>query len=140
MDGLPPQSGDFSYVFNGLNLPTDTGSSRVLLSNPSTVNNLFYVVGGTDKFGIRDDAYTINEFNKVIDYGVNQTVILTRSGNVFSLYIDGIFQDSITILVSVGEFTTLSRSAPSFDGSLQSLNVFDRALTEDEIATYSEVS
>ena len=137
LEGLPPQSGDFTYVFKGLNLPTDTGSSRVFLSNPSEANSLFYVVSTSDKFAIRDVTNTINEFNKVIDYGVDQTVTLTRSGNLFSLYVNGVFQDSITITVGVSGFTALSRANPSFNGSLQELYVYDRALSLYEIKLHS---
>ncbi len=137
MIGLPLQSGDFTYVLKGLNLPTDTGSSRVFLSNPSESNSLFYVVGASDKFAVRDITNTINEFNKVIDYGVAQTVVLTRSGNLYSLYVNGVFQDSITITAGLTGFTALGRDNPSFDGSLQELYVFDRALTQDEINWFS---
>ena len=137
MEGLPSQTGDFTYVFKGLNLPTDTGSSRVFLSNPSEANSLFYVVGASDKFAIRDQTNAINEFNKIIDYGVDQTVVLTRSGNLFSLYVDGVFQDSITISVGLTGFTAVGRANPSFDGSLQELYVYDRALTQDEINWFS---
>jgi hypothetical protein len=135
-NGLPPQSGDFSYVFNGLNLPTDTGSSRVFLSNPSAVNVLFYVVGSSDKFAIRDSTNTIHQFDKTFDYGVDQDVDLTRSGTLYSLYVDGVLEDSITVASVNQAFTSLGREITSLNGSLQELEVFDRALSEQEIKSY----
>jgi len=136
MEGLPVQTGDFTYVFKGLNLPMDTGSSRVFLSNPDESFSLFYIQSTTDKYVIRDSSSTIHEFNKVMDYGVDQTVTLTRSGNLYSLYINGVFQDLITISTAVSEFTALGRANPSFNGSLQELYVYDRALTQSDIRRF----
>ena len=130
MEGLKPQSGDFTYVFKGINLPTDTGSSRVFLSNPSATNVLFYVVVSSDKFAIRDSTNTIHEFDKTFDYGVDQDVDLTRSGTLYSLYVDGVLEDSITVASVNQAFTSLGRENPSFNGSLQSLEIYDVAVAD----------
>ena len=136
MEGLPVQTGDFTYVFKGINLPNDTGASRVFLSNPVIINTLFYVKSVSNRFSIRDDTNTRTEFNTVFNYGVDQNITLTRSGNLFSLYIDGAFQDSITITTSVSAFPSLGRGSVSINGSLQELYVYDRALTQSDIRRF----
>ena len=121
---------DYTYVFKNLNLPSDTASSRVLLSNPDEFFSLFYILSTTDKYAIRDSSNTIHEFNKTMDYGVDLEVTLTKEDNLFSLYIDGVFQDSITINTTVSAFTALGRDSVSINGTLEGLEIYKQVVSD----------
>ena len=80
---------------------------------------------------------------KTFDYGVDQDVDLTRSGTLYSLYVDGVLEDSITVASVNQAFTSLGRENPSFNGSLQSLEIYDVAvadvtnITETPVQTFT---
>ena len=73
----------------------------------------------------------------VTDYSFSNMILL-REGDTYRVYFDGSLRWQITL--QAGKSFTINRlgdSGQSFGGSLQSLNVFDRALTQEEIQYYS---
>ena len=131
MEGLPTQSGDFTYVFKGLEI-ADNLEQRLLSDGVSSNFRLLGSLGSIqiNAGGTNSDlgTFTGTSFN---------TVILKREGTTISAYIDGVLAG--TPQTNAGNFVAsrLMHNSVGLDGSLQELYVYDRALTQDEINWFS---
>ncbi|NRA82087.1 MAG: hypothetical protein HRU18_28165 [Pseudoalteromonas sp.] len=128
MEGLPPQSGDFTYVFKGL-ITGDRSSARRLFDATS---NFKILASGT--INILTDASNIITFGNIGSQTIFDSLVLKRQGTTLSLYIDSALLGSNTSsdAISFGRVG----STPSINGSLQELYVYDRALTQSEIRRF----
>lgn len=131
MEGLPTQSGDFTYVFKGVEIAdnleqgflSDGVSSNFRLNSFS--NLIQTSLGGAES---TLGTFTGTSFN---------SVTFKREGTTISAYIDGVLAG--TPVTNSGNFVAsrLMHNGTGLDGSLQELYVYDRALTQDEINWFS---
>ena len=139
MGGLPPQTGDFTYVLTGLDYDT-TGTTRLLM-NPSLAGfrKLYFQQANGGQWVTQSDDNVYHVFNTPIEK--YETLIFRNTGGVLELFGDGVLVATFPASTIGKSFTItdVGYSASSINGETATLNVFDRALTEDEIATYSEV-
>ncbi len=133
MEGLPPQSGDFTYVFKGSDVPNYASiNSRFIGQQGLSTARIVNVSGD---FRVFDDSNT-TKFNQ--PWNNESNIAVRLSGNTLSVFMDGV-QLGADIDVtgsSFTTFTTLGNSASSLQGSLQGLEVYDRALSDQEIKSY----
>ncbi len=134
MEGLKTQSGDFTYVFKGLDIPNYfTINSRFIGQLGASTARFINVAGN---FRINDDANSV-VFNEPWNNESEIAVIL--SGSTLSVFMDGTQLGSDTDVTgsTFTTLTTLGNNSLSFQGEDATLNVFDRALTQTEIDYYS---
>ena len=134
MEGLKTQSGDFTYVFKGLDIPSYfTINSRFIGQLGASTARFINVVGS---FGINDDADNVLFLEPWNNEG---TIVVRLSGNTLSVFAGGIQIGSDTDVTgsTFTTLTTLGNNSLSFQGEDATLNVFDRALTQTEIDYYS---
>ena len=132
-DGLPTQSGDFTYVFkcefDALSttdyLLSDTGDSAWLLLS----DNLLYL---RDTTGANDIALT----GHTIESG-DHVYIISREGDDLKYYVDSNLKQTVDV---TGRTFTFSRVGATAD-SLKALNaewgVWNRAFTQDDVDYFS---
>ena len=137
MVGLPPQSGDFSYVFKGLELdPANEADFNVLIADDLNVKSLGFENGLIRL--LLDTEYllpTTMPYNEIRD------VVFLRSGIDYLVYINGIYQDSATSGSTFDAQDTLGGGGlGTVKGTLPELGVYDRVLTLEEIEKISGVT
>lgn len=66
MEGLKPQSGDFSYLFEDINIP-DTSQTRAILSS-STDSNILFFVSSSDMLAIRGSDGSLKKHRSINDF------------------------------------------------------------------------
>ena len=134
MVGLPPQSGNFSYVFKGLDITSDEtqrflqdigADSNIRINNSNIIRvrdtlNVDSAVTGTDTSGVKD-------------------LVFTLESDMFSVYGDGVLQGQLDLTGRSLSFNALSNTASALNGSLSELGVYDRALTLEEIEKISGI-
>ena len=134
MEGLPPQSGDFTYVFKGLDMTI--GGGQVLVSNTSSTSNLRIDSLGLLKF--RGDDSVSFQFSATVLTEIIGTLVFKKVGDDYSVYINGTqFGNTITNTADFNVIRLGISSGISINGSLQALLIYDRALTEEEIEAIS---
>jgi hypothetical protein len=134
ISGLPTQSIDFTYVWeveHSALSTTDyifsssgTPSALLLLSD-----NYYYL---RDTTGSGDIGLTFH----AVEAGLH-TYALVRSGDNVSLYVDSVFKQTVDVTGRTYTWDTVGDSADSLGGGLKRINVYDRALTQDEINWFS---
>jgi len=129
MDGLKPQSGDFTYVLTGLDIPTYTTSTDVLLSN-GDATNLERILNIQGSIRINDRS---NNIVFLEPWNNEDTIVVRLSGNTLSVFAGGIQIGSDTD-VTGSVFDNIYRigrvASNSFNGSLQSLEIYDVAVAD----------
>jgi len=133
MTGLPPQSGDFTYVFKGLTTASNGG--RVFLS--ATTNSNFRIDGSDNLLKFRGDDGNSIAFSGVTISSIEGTLALKRVGNDYTAYINGVQFGNTKTNTANFEVQRVGHTSAAFNGSLQELYVYDRALTQDEINWFS---
>ena len=136
MEGLPPQSGDFTYVFKGLNYDLATSFASLLSDTQGSSSQFFYQTDSLERWVIQaDDGTQEYVTTSIVNY---DTIVLMLSGTTLSLFGNGtLIGNFSTSYNKVLNFVNVGRHASSFNGSLQELYVYDRALTQDEINWFS---
>ena len=120
MEGLPVQSGDFTYVFKGLSNLSDTGAHHLLLSGVSNIisqDALWINLNGT-RVTFNDGAVKQLTISNPL-WNSNFNLVLTYSSGIYNLYINGTFESSVA--GSPIQPINLGGSNTSLDGSLQEL-------------------
>jgi hypothetical protein len=135
MGGLPPQTGDFTYVFK---------------SDFTGIGDAEYILSGSDSSALlllSDGYFYLRQSTAVSDQIFGSEVVqtgdsvytLVRDGDDVRWYVDSVLKDTVDVTGRSFNFTNYGRATNSKGTEDSFLNVFNRALTEDEIATYSEV-
>ena len=134
ISGMPAQANDFTYVWeveHSALSTTDyifsssgTPSALLLLSD-----NYYYL---RDTTGAGDIGLTFH----AVEAGLH-TYALVRSGDNVSLYVDSVFKQTVDVTGRTYTWDTVGDSADSLGGGLKRINVYDRALTQDEINWFS---
>ena len=129
MDGLKPQSGGFTYVLTGLDIPTYTTSTDVLLSN-GDATNLERILNVQGSIRINDRS---NNIVFLEPWNNEDTIVVRLSGNTLSVFAGG-FQIGSDTDVTGSVFDNIYRigrvASNSFNGSLQSLEIYDVAVAD----------
>jgi len=127
MDGLKPQSGDFTYVLTGVDVPNyDSINSRFIGQQGLSTARFLNLAGS---FRINDDADNIVFFEP----WNNESVIVVRlSGSTLSVFMDDtqLGADTDVTGSTFTTLTTLGNDVNSFNGSLQSLEIYDVAVAD----------
>lgn len=133
MEGLPPQAGDFTYVFTGLDYD-NTGTARFLM-NPSVAGfrKLYFQQASGGQWVTQSDDNVFHIVNKPIEK--YETLIFRNTGGVLELFGDGalVVTFPATTLGKSFTITDVGYSASSINGETATLNVYDRALTQEEM-------
>ncbi|NRA93650.1 MAG: hypothetical protein HRU26_13400, partial [Psychroserpens sp.] len=133
LDGMPIQSGDFSYFFN---LKTSDTANIKSVCGSSTNNEVLTIdaVNGNLKF-----RTSTSGFNDLISLNLadntDKIIGLTKSGNDYTAYLNGVTQLTVT---ETGNFN-IDRLAAGvggtlgFIGDINEVICFDRVLNSTEI-------
>ncbi len=132
MVGLPPQSGDFSYVFRGIEFLGDISSQNRFLSQQALSTKAY---AQNNSIIIQSDQNNFwNIASGQFDLSSQFDLVITLSGSTLSGYQNGelkgsrdIGSDTIT-LDKIGNINN-----QSINGTLKEVGVYDRALTLEEI-------
>jgi hypothetical protein len=135
LEDLPPQSGDFTYVIQGLNIPTYLSSVDVIVSNGDATNlERILNVQGSIRLNDRSNNIVFLE-----PWNNESNLIIRLEGNTLSVFAGGVQIGSDTD-VTGSIFDNISQigrgGSNSLNGSIQGLEVFDRALSDQEIKSY----
>jgi hypothetical protein len=112
----------------------------------STISNTPFIVLGLGAssqlwFSMRDNTVSVVSISGAVPTaGVWYHLTVTRSGNVFTFYINGVSVDTKTTAINaitvnsfyLGKFVRASESA-QFNGVIDEVRIYNRALTQDEI-------
>jgi len=135
MEGLPPQSGDFTYVIEGLNYD-NTGVTRFFTESNSLAEGFYFQQNSGGQWVCKDDAGSYHVLTtSILKYS---QLVLKKEGAVLSLHGDGALVGNFSGDVTGDTFSMLrlGNSTASINGSIQGLEVFDRALSDQEIKSY----
>ncbi len=132
MNGLPPQSGDFSYVFRGIEFLGDISSQNRFLSQQALSTKAY---AQNNSIIIQSDQNNFwNIASGQFDLSSQFDLVITLSGSTLSGYQNSelkgsrdIGSDTIT-LDKIGNINN-----QSINGTLKEVGVYDRALTLEEI-------
>lgn len=137
MEGLPVQSGDFSYVFKGV-LVQDTGQHHALATDGLSigVDGIWINLGGT-AISINDGTVKQLSISAPL-WGSLSDIVLTytQSDSTYRLYINGSAEGTTT---GVG-IAPIALSSPTgaLDGTIaDAVAVYNRALTQREVENIS---
>lgn len=131
LEGLPAQSGDFTYVFGGLTYPTNT-TARILTESNTLAERFYHQtnVGGQWVARSDDGTYFVATL-PIVNYS---SLTLRKKDGLLSIYGDGV------LVANLGDATgkdftilRLGNASASIQGDLNELAVFDRGLTDSEI-------
>jgi|13_taG_2_1085334.scaffolds.fasta_scaffold13118_2 hypothetical protein len=135
LPGLPLQAGDFTYVFKGLNYD-NTGVTRFFTESNSLAEGFYFQQNSGGQWVCKDDAGSYHVLTtSILKYS---QLVLKKEGAVLSLHGDGALVGNFSGDVTGDTFSMLrlGNSTASINGSLQGLEVFDRALSDQEIKSY----
>ena len=134
MGGLPPQTGDFTYVIKGLDIPNYTSEGNRIIGEAGQSTSRVINING--ELRVVDDSSTV-VFNE--SWNNESTIAVTLSGTTLKVYADSM-QLGVDTDVTGSTFSNINsvgNSVASLNGSLQELYVYNRALTQDEINWFS---
>ena len=140
MQGLPPQSGDFTYVIKGIDVPAD-GNRHILFRN--SLDGAFIQISTDGRIGVRVKQLSNNALGDLFSTYTHSAGLknyaFVQSGNNLNLYVNGVIEETIisdmNLYYDLG-LNNIGNSVNSINGSLQELYVYDRALTQDEIRSF----
>lgn len=134
MTGLPPQAGDFTYVWRGEHSAlsttdyafssTSTPSAFVWLSD-----NILYL---RDTTGANDIGLT----NYTLESG-KHVFVLVREGNDIRFYVDSVLKQTVDVTGRTYTIDSVGDSADSLSGGWGEFVVYNKALTQDGINYWS---
>jgi len=136
MEGLPPQAGDFTYVFTGLDYD-NTGTTRFLTEANSLAERFYFQQNNGGQWVAKDVGGGFHIIGTpILKYS---ELVFKKEGAVLSLYGNGVLVGNFSGDVTGDTFNILriGNSSNSINGSLQELYVYDRALTQEEIDYFS---
>jgi hypothetical protein len=135
MEGLPPQAGDFTYVLRGLDYD-NTGIIRFLTESDLLVERFYFQQNSGGQWVCKDDGGGFHIITTpILAYS---EIALKKEGAVLSLHGDGALVGNFSGDVTGDTFNILrlGNALNSINGSIQGLEVFDRALSDQEIKSY----
>jgi len=134
MEGLPVQSGDFTYVIKGSDVPNYLTETNIFIGQSGQNTARLVNVNGTLSF-IDDSNTTV--FSE--SWSNESNIAVTLSDTTLKVYADStqLGSDIDVTGSSFNSIDTVGNSTNSINGSLQELYVYDRALTQDEINWFS---
>lgn len=134
MTGLPPQAGDFTYVWRGEHSAlsttdyafssTSTPSAFVWLSD-----NILYL---RDTTGANDIGLT----NYTLESG-KHVFVLVREGDDIRFYVDSVLQQTVDVTGRTYTIDSAGDSADSLSGGWGEFVVYNKALTQNDINYWS---
>ena len=127
MEGLKSQSGNFTYVFTGVDIPNHTTINSRFIGQLGVNTARFINLSGS--FRIYDDVDTI-VFQE--PWNNESEIIVRLSGNTLSVFMNGTQLGSDTDVTgsTFTTLTTLGNSVSSINGTLQSLEIYDVAVAD----------
>ncbi len=131
MVGLPTQSGDFSYVFRGIDM-SNINSFGILQSTTSN-SILNRITGGSIVLTASDSTNVLLSSIADGQGAVDYILVYDSALNEVRDYIDGSLTTSRDVTGKTYSFDTLGRGVNSLSGTLKEVGVYDRALTLEEI-------
>jgi len=134
LNGLAPQSGDFSYMiklsFNILSsteyiLSDSAGDSALVLLS----DNYLYLrdTGGANDISLDNHSVVAGE----------HVYVITREGNTIKYYVDSILKQTVDVTGRTYTFNRFGSNADSMQGSIDDWGVWNRALTQEEVDYFS---
>jgi len=131
---------DFTQTF--INTPTPSAQTALTLSSGTNAGSLQVRYRSSEIQLVRSKQADMGYFSGfTANDGQFYNITLTRSGDVYSLYVDGVFISSLTrsdtLTIDspiIGDNNYLSGSE-KFIGNMYACVFYDRALTSDEIST-----
>ena len=139
MVGLPPQSGDFSYVFRGIKFNDEITSYETLVGDSTDPSYSQINVNSSGRLALLSDQSNTYNINGM-DYTLLDTLIVTKTGSLVSVYSNGVFTGSVDIgLDTLALVDSVSKANRTLNGTLEELGVYDRALTLEEIEKISGI-
>ena len=130
LEGMPEQTGDFTYAYK---LNTSVGFN-IIGGSSFTGSELFFIGVG----GVLQVRTTAGVFGTIINSditGADNTIFIKRSGDDFTGYLNGVEQQTFTSTGDLRIDILGSRLlGDDYDGTMYELSVFNRALSDSEIA------
>ncbi|MCP4265998.1 MAG: LamG domain-containing protein [Candidatus Brocadiaceae bacterium] len=133
LEDLPPQSGDFTYVVVGLDITNYTSETNRILGEVGQSTSRIVNMNGTIR--------VIDDLNATVftqSWNNESNIAIRLISNVLSVFANGTQLGSDTDVTgsTFSNINSIGGSGASINGSLQGLEVFDRALSDQEIKSY----
>ena len=135
LDGIPNKVGDFTYVFKVNRsvttlltvLGADTNANRIQLT---TINSI----------RLATSSGNVENYPAVVNINVDYVIALTRTGNDYSMYLDGTLLDTRTVAEDF-QPTWLGRrdtSSGFFNGKIYEFVYFDESKSSSQITQLTD--
>ena len=133
MEGLPPQTGNFTYVFD------------LDVSNTAQTEYIFSGMDSSALLLLSDNNFYLRQSTSASDQALG-TEDIQAGSNVYTLvkdgddvrwYVNSILKATLDVTGRSFNFNTVGANADSMGSFNSLLNVFDRVLTQTEIDYYS---
>ena len=134
LEGVPNKTGDFTYAIKyKFNAET---AAEILLGESTSENNILALLPVDDKIRVRPSNGVSMDFSVTQTPTVEYVLILTRSGNDYTCYMDGV---SLGTQVNTSDFRPewlCGRQSLNtlLSGDLYEVSYYDRSLNSAEIA------
>lgn len=142
LNGLPPQSGDFTYVVKGIDIPNYQDEANVIFEVD------YEIYGATSaRFINTYGSLRINDISNAVvflePWSGSGDIAVTKESNTLKVYFNGVQLGSDVDVTgsSFDGIVNLSRSIFGLNGTISGcVAVYDKALNADQMASLSGLS
>ena len=133
-DGVIPVSGDLSYYFE-INVTPNAILGRRLIEKAGTTSAfIILTTGNNENLRLKSLEGNNNDFVNYSWTSGLKKMMITKTGTVGKLFVDGVLVDTINTLIgTIGDFDTLgAKATTSLTGNAKAFKGINRALTDAE--------